>query len=313
MDALINVVLPVFGIILTGYLAGRFEALGPDSAAALNRFVFYFALPAALFAITARAPIDKIFNWPFIGAFIGGALLTFLIAVIVGGFWFRHRDIATLAMVGLTAGWGNIGYMGLPLLLTAYGPDAALPTIVSILSTVILFVGSAIAVLEGTRASKTSPLHVASHLARMLLRNPLVISPLLGILLSMTAFPLPKAASNYLDLMAAAVVPAALFALGLSLVGHHLASNVGEVIWLAALKTVINPILTFALVTNVFTMEPLWSQAAVILSAMPAAANTYVIAQQYNVYFKPVSAAVVISTGMSVLTIFFLLLWFGVR
>ena len=44
MDALINVVLPVFGIILTGYLAGRFEALGPESAAALNRFVFYFAL-----------------------------------------------------------------------------------------------------------------------------------------------------------------------------------------------------------------------------------------------------------------------------
>ncbi len=39
MDALINVVLPVFGIIVTGYLAGRFEALGPDSAAALNRFV----------------------------------------------------------------------------------------------------------------------------------------------------------------------------------------------------------------------------------------------------------------------------------
>jgi malonate transporter and related proteins len=36
MNALINVVLPVFGIILTGYLAGRFEALGPDSAAALN-------------------------------------------------------------------------------------------------------------------------------------------------------------------------------------------------------------------------------------------------------------------------------------
>jgi malonate transporter and related proteins len=41
MDALINVVLRVFGIILTGYLPGRFEALGPDSAAALNRFVFY--------------------------------------------------------------------------------------------------------------------------------------------------------------------------------------------------------------------------------------------------------------------------------
>ena len=59
MDALINIVLPVFGIILTGYLAGRFEALGPESAAALNRFVFYFALPCALFIFTARAPIDN--------------------------------------------------------------------------------------------------------------------------------------------------------------------------------------------------------------------------------------------------------------
>ena len=52
---------------------------------------------------------------------------------------------------------------------------------------------------------------------------------------------------------------------------------------------------------------------AVILSAMPTAANTYVIAQQYNVYFKTVSPAVVISTGMSVFTIFLLLMWFGVR
>ena len=83
-------------------------------------------------------------------------------------------------------------------------------------------------------------------------------------------------------------------------------------IWLAALKTVISPILTFALVANIFLMEPLWSQAAVILSAMPAATNTYIIAQQYNVYSKTVSPAVVVSTGMSVVTISFLLIWFGV-
>jgi malonate transporter len=312
MDALINVVLPVFGIILTGYLAGRFEALGPDSAAALNRFVFYFALPAALFVITARAPIDKIFNWPFIGAFVSGALLTLLIALIVARFWFNHRDMAILSMVGVTAGWGNVGYMGLPLLLTAYGPDGALPTTVSILSLIILFVGTAIAVLEGTQAAGSSPLGVVLHLAHMLLRNPLVISPLLGILFSMTTFPLPKAVGNYLDLMAAAVAPAALFALGLSLVGHKLIGNAAEVVWLAALKTIVNPILTFALVDNVFAMEPLWSQAAVILSAMPTAANAYVIAQQYNVHFKIVSAAIVVSTGMSVVTIFFLLVWFGV-
>jgi malonate transporter len=78
------------------------------------------------------------------------------------------------------------------------------------------------------------------------------------------------------------------------------------------LKAVINPILTFALVTNVFVMEPLWSQAAVILSATPVAVNTYVIAQQYNVYFKTVSSVIVMSTGLSIITIFFWLIWFGV-
>jgi predicted permease len=312
MDALINVVLPVFGIILTGYLAGRFEALGPESAAALNRFVFYFALPCALFIFTARAPIDKIFNWPFIGAFVSGALLTLLIALIVGRFWFHHHDVATLCMVGLTAGWGNYGYMGLPLLLTAYGPDGALPTIVSTLSAIILFVATAIVLLEVIRASGPSTLRVATYLAGTLLRNPLVISPLLGILFSMAALPLPKVASNYLDLMAAAVAPAALFALGLSLVGHKLMGNVGEVICLSVLKTVVNPTLTFLLVTYVFAMDPLWSQAAVILSAMPVAVNVYVIAQQYNVYLKTVSSVIVMSTGISIVTIFFSLIWFGV-
>jgi malonate transporter and related proteins len=90
MNALINVVIPVFGIILTGYLAGRFGVLGPESAAALNRFVYYFAIPAALFIFAARAPLDRIFYWPFIGALASGSVLTLLIALMVGRLWFRY-------------------------------------------------------------------------------------------------------------------------------------------------------------------------------------------------------------------------------
>ena len=311
MDALINVVVPVFGVVLTGYLAGRFEVLGPDSAAALNRFVFYFALPPALFIFMARAPVEKIFNWPFIGAFVGGELVTLLIALVVGRFWLR-QDVATRTVAGLTALQANTVYMGLPLLLTAYGPDGALPTIVATLCLTLLFISGVIAVLEGTRASEQSTFRMAAQLAGRVLRNPLVISPLLGILFSTAALPLPKAASNYLDLMAATVGPAALFSLGLSLVDRKLTGNVGEVIWLSTLKVIVNPILTFALVTYVFAMDPFWSKAAVLLSAMPCGANAYVIAQQYNVHVETVSSAVVVSTGMSVVTISLLLIWLGV-
>src|SRR5215204_6789264 len=163
MNALINVAIPVFGIILTGYLAGRLEVLGPESAAALNRFVYYFAIPAALFIFAARAPIDRIFNWSFIGAFTSGSVSTLLVALIVGRLWFR-QDMATLSVAGLTAVFGQVIGIGLPLLITAYGPDGALPPIVAALIYTVLFLTSIIAVLEAARSSGPSPFRLATNL-----------------------------------------------------------------------------------------------------------------------------------------------------
>jgi hypothetical protein len=120
--------------------------------------------------------------------------------------------MATLSVVGFTAIFGNVIGIGLLLLLTACGPDGALPPIVVALIFSVLFISSVIAVLEATRASGPSALRVAAQLTGTLLRNPVVISPVLGIIYSMTALPLPRAVSNYLDLMAAGVGPAALFA-----------------------------------------------------------------------------------------------------
>ena len=123
MDALINVVVPVFGVVFTGYLAGRSWGTGagsqrlPSTASSSH-----FALPPALFIFMARAPVEQIFNWPFIGAFVGGALAD---AVSLGwslddfGYATTWRRSALLASPPLQA---NAVYMGLPLLLTAYGP-----------------------------------------------------------------------------------------------------------------------------------------------------------------------------------------------
>jgi predicted permease len=108
------------------------------------------------------------------------------------------------------------------------------------------------------------------------------------------------------------VAPGALFALGLSLIDRKLTGNAVEAIWLTTLKIVVNPILTYALVAYVFVLDPLWLQAAVILSAMPIGTNPYIIAQQYNVHVETVSSAVVISTAISGVTVSLLLIWLGV-
>jgi len=310
MSALINVAIPVFGVILTGYVAARLDLLGADSAAALNRFVFYFALPPALFIFTARAPVAEIFNWPFIGAFVGGSLVTLLLVLIVGRVWLR-QDVATLGIAGFASVQANVVFMGLPLLLTAYGPNGALPTIIAALCLTILFICGTIAVLEIACASGSLSFAVVAKSTTTVFKNPAVISPLLGILFALTGLTLPKAVSNYLDLMAAVVGPGALFALGLSLVDRKV-GHIREAVWLSTLKLIVNPLATFAFVTWVFVMDPFWATAAVLLSAMPIGANVYVIAQQYNVHVTTASSAIVVSTGVSVVTVSILLILLGV-
>jgi len=76
MEAMLNVVLPVFGVIFAGYLARGFQLLGAASADALNRFVYYVAVPPLLFLATARTPVAVIFNGPFIAVYLLAATLT---------------------------------------------------------------------------------------------------------------------------------------------------------------------------------------------------------------------------------------------
>ena len=75
MEPIFNVVLPVFAIILTGYACGRFGVLGAASSEAINKFVYYVALPVLLFFSMARVDPQQIFNWPFLGAFAAGSII----------------------------------------------------------------------------------------------------------------------------------------------------------------------------------------------------------------------------------------------
>ncbi len=312
MDALVNVAFPVFAIVLSGYLSGRLGVLGGESAAALNRFVYYFALPPLLFIFTARAPITEILHWPFIFTFVGGSALTLLVALIVNHVFLRHRGLGELSLFLLTAVFANTAYMGIPLFATAFGPEGTLPAIVATLAANTVLIGGAIAALETVQTPNASIYRSVLNVGRTLVRNPLLIAPVMGALVSLLALPIPKPVGNFLDLMAAAAGPAALFALGLSLFGRKLLGDVVEVAWLTALKLLVHPIMTYLLATYVFVMEPVWAKSAVILSALPAGALVFVVAQQYDVYVQRASSAIVVTTALSVLTISLLLIWMQV-
>ncbi|MBI4874184.1 MAG: AEC family transporter [Acidobacteria bacterium] len=298
MSAIAAILFPIFAVILCGYAAGRFGVLGRGGAESLNTFVYYFALPPLLFQLTAQAGVREILNWPFLFAFLGGVLVT-LAAALAGGYLLFGRRGLALCFHGFAAVFGNTAYMGVPLFVAAFGPRGALPAIVATVASNLLLIGGAVAAAELDR----SPVRALRNAALAVLRNPLLLAPLLGILVSHLGVTPPKPAAALLDLMAAAAVPAALFAIGLSLAEQPLDSGAGEVGWLCALKLVVQPAATWVLATAVFAPDPLWAKAAVLLAGMPVGALVFVITRRYGTYYQRASASVVVSTLLSMFSL----------
>lgn len=311
MTEIANIVLPVFAIILCGFLSRHFNVLGEASAEALNRFVYYITLPPLLFLTTARVPIEVILNGPFIAAYLGGIGLTLVIAL--GGAWlfFGHRDLTTLTLHGLAAIFANTVYMGIPLFLAAFGREGTLPVIVAALVSNLLFISAAITLVEIGQATGDGYREILGDVAKALSRSPVIMPLLAGLLASYLQLWIPAPVEKFLELLAGAAGPTALFALGSSLYGHPLSGDAREVSWLVVVKLLLNPLLTWWLVAYVFTLDPFWARSAVLIAAIPSGALVFVIAQRYRVYVQRSAATVVFSTTLSLITLSVLLAWFG--
>jgi hypothetical protein len=306
MDAVLNVVLPVFGIMLAGYLAGHFRILGESSGEALNAFVYYVSLPALFFISMSRVEVSEIFNAQYLLAVGGGILGTFGIAMLVATYWFPNR-VGALGLNGLTSVFSNTGYIGIPLLILAFGERATLPAVIATVlnGTVVLAVATVIIEIDLNQKSGV-PTILRNALAGVF-SSPLVMSALAGLLFSAAGIPVPGAFGAFCDLLAASAGPCALFAMGLFMVGRSFTAGAGEISVIVLLKLVLHPLLAAWLAFGVMDMDPIWASSAVILAALPTGALVFVLAKRYDIYTHRSTAAIMISTVISVVTISVLL------
>lgn len=316
MRAIVDVVLPVFGLILAGFVAGRFKILGQESSEALNRFVYWFALPPLLFLGMARAPVSDVANVPFLAAYLGGVAAAFALIAGVGRLLFPGRA-AELALAGMVGTFSNTGYMGIPLFMTAYGPGGMLPVVISTVINSAIMVGGAVAWIELAEGKSERAVDVLADIGKALAGNPLVVAPLAGIAASAAGLVIPAPLATFGDLLAAAAGPCALFAIGLFLASRPLGSLVRgrkavEVGWLIAVKLLVQPLATWALCA-VLGMDPFWTAATVILAALPTGALAFVVASKYAVYVERTSAVILASTVVSVATLSALMILFAGR
>ena len=302
MNALLNVSLPVFGVIFCGYLSAKFKILGPQSSEALNSFVYCFALPALLFIFVARAPVDRIFYAPFLAAWGGGLAITFVLMLIVARVVYKD-SVGVMTLRAMNSIFANTGYMGIPLAMTAYGEAAALPAIMATVTMSVVFVPLIIIMLEIEKRGERDGTSMIRGVAEALVKNPIVIPVVLGVAVSMSGFTLPLPVGSFADLLGNAAGPCALFAMGMFAAGQSLRSGIGETSVMTAAKLILHPLITWVLVTRVFEMDHMWAVVTVIVAALPTGATCFVLAQKYGVFVARTSSVTFASTLLSVITV----------
>ncbi len=312
MTAIINVVLPVFAIMMAGYLAGRFRVLGDASSEALNRFVYYGALPALFVVSLSEVGSGDALNWLFVLAFGGSLFVTFILSIAIALFAFPNR-LGALGLHGMSAIFSNTGYLGIPLLITAFGEPGKLPAIIGTVITSVIIMPSCIVILELDLNRGAGPLVILRRVVVAVARNPLVLSAGAGLLLSLLDLPLPLPIATFCEIMGAAAGPCALFAIGLFMVGRPLRAGLGEVGWLVLLKLAVQPAITWYVAFELLSMPPFWATSAVILAALPTGALVFVLAQQYDIYLQRATSTILISTVVSVVTLSALFVILGVE
>lgn len=311
MIAILNVVLPVFGIVLAGYLCGRFRVLGEASSEALNRFVYFLALPALFFISMVRVPVADVFNGRFLAAYVGGVAVTALAAVGVGRLLFPNR-LAASGIQGLAAIFANTGYMGIPLVVTAFGPAAALPAIIATVLNGAVIMALGIFIVEMDLSRGRGAAGVVMDALAGVAKSPLVLAAAAGILASSAGVAVPEAVSRFCDILGAAAPPAALFAIGLFMVGRSMTAGIGETSWLVLHKLLVQPLVTAGIAFGLLPMDRVWAASAVTLAALPTGSLVFVLAQQYDVYTQRATAAILVSTIVSVITLFGLFAILGI-
>lgn len=299
-----NVVLPVFALILIGYLCGRTGKLGTSASIELNRFVVWLALPAQLFNFAANSGWQTLWQPGFIAAFFLNCLLVFALVLFIS--WHRTGDLAAASFNGLSASYSNTGYMGIPLCALALGQDGLAPAIISTFIVFVMFALATVFIEIGILPHKKSH-EIILSVAKSLCTNPLLIAPVAGLLWAASDLQIYDPIAQVIAFLAAASTPCALVSIGLFLLQKSDAPA-SQAWGISFAKLFVQPLIAWIIASPILDLPGLWVTAIVILSALPTGTGPFMLAQYYKADGSVISRVVLITTVGSLLTLS-LFLW----
>lgn len=291
--------LPFFALIGLGWGAARLRQFPEIATEWLTRFVFFFPLSAMLFLFAANLSLAEIFDLRFAEAYLSGSLTIYTLAMVVA--LLRRVSVPEAAVEAQCAVIGNTGFLGVPMLVVLLGEAAAGPVLMVLSIDLIIFSSLITLVMTATREGQLSP-RIFGALVVGLLKNPMIVSMVVGLLWSASGAPMPAPAGEFLAMLGAAATPCALFAIGASLATKS-AERREVAMWLSFAKLVLHPAAVAVAALLVFGVAAFPARVMIAAASLPVAGNVYMLARYYGVAPQRVSASILISTLASIFTV----------
>lgn len=291
--------LPLFVLILLGFLTvkiGRWQKTITDS---LTRFTFYIAIPIMLFQIMSHFSEHSQINYTLLLVFFGGTFIVFAFGCLIASkvFKLNGSESTLFAMGGI---YTNTVFVGIPIIKMLLG-DNAIPivAIIVVFNALILWTLASISI-EFVQIGKLS-FNSITKAFKNISKNPIIIGIFVGMVVNFIGIPLPKFINQSTKMVSDMTAPLSLIVLGMGLAEYKIRDKLLITASICIIKLTILPIVTYIL--GILLGLPLLElQVIVLLSSMSIAINCYMMARQFEVLQGPIASSLLISTALSSIT-----------
>jgi malonate transporter len=301
MQALLDVILPVFLVVGCGYIVVWRDVFSTAAVDGLMSYTQNFAIPCLLFMALIKIDLGQAYSFRLMSSYYIGAASGFALGFLGARYIFKRSAEDSVA-IGFVSLFSNSVMMGLAITERAYGIDALVANfaIVSLHSPFCYFVG--ITAMEIAKSDGDSIVQVAMNVCKSMMKNALFVAILLGLLVNFSGIALPKALLDGTNMVATTALPAALFGMGGVLYQYRPEGDFGAIAWVVGISLLVHPAIVWSL-GQFLVLSVSELRSAVLTSAMAPGINCYIFASMYNRAKRVAASGVLIATALSVLTI----------
>jgi len=286
----LNVVTPVFILVVIGYFVGPRLKI---EARSLSRTAYFVFIPAFVFNIISEAKIDSGLALQMLSFILVAQIAVALLGFLVGKALRQSREI-TAAFV-LIATFGNVGNFGLPLIVFRLGESARTYATVYFVATVFISFVICVGVASWARSGGVTAVF-------SVFKTPALIALIPALVFNITDLEVPIFLSRLSGLLGQAMIPVMLISIGVQM-GEIPKIKINFNVFAASTVRLIGGPVLALLIVPYFGLEGLERSTGILQAAMPAAVLASIIALEYKLLPEFVTTTVLFSTLYSVLTL----------